>query len=109
MNKLIIISGPTATGKTKTSINIALKIQSILNIKCLIVNFDSLLFYKEISIGTAKPTLEERKGIEHSLIDFESIANPINASDYVGKAQALIDDCMKREVCPILVGVVLFI
>ena len=63
-NKLIIVSGPTASGKTKTSIEIAKHIQQKLNKHAAIVNFDSLLFYKEISIGTAKPTLLERDGIE---------------------------------------------
>jgi tRNA dimethylallyltransferase len=104
MNKLIIISGPTASGKTKTSIELAKKIESSLKIKCLIINFDSLLFYKEISIGTAKPTLTERQGIEHAMIDIESIANPMNASNYIDKAQTIIQNCMLQNICPILVG-----
>lgn len=104
MNKLIIISGPTASGKTKTSIELAKKIESSLKKKCLIINFDSLLFYKEISIGTAKPTLTERQGIEHAMIDIESIANPMNASSYIDKAQTIIQNCMQQNICPILVG-----
>ena len=104
MNKLIIISGPTASGKTKTSIELAHKIESMLKMKCLIINFDSLLFYKEISIGTAKPSMIERQGIDHAMIDIESINNPLNASDYIDRAQSIIVDCMKKEICPILVG-----
>ena len=50
MNKLIVISGPTASGKTKISIDLAKKIFSKFNLSTVIVNFDSLLFYKEISI-----------------------------------------------------------
>jgi tRNA dimethylallyltransferase len=104
MNKLIIISGPTASGKTKTSIELAKKIESSLKKKCVIINFDSLLFYKEISIGTAKPTLAERQGIEHAMIDIESITNPMNASSYIDKAQTIIQNCMLQNICPILVG-----
>jgi tRNA dimethylallyltransferase len=104
MNRLIIISGPTASGKTKTSIEVACKVESVLKKKCLIINFDSLLFYKEISIGTAKPTMIERNGIDHAMIDIESIKNPLNASDYIEKAQTIILDCMKNDICPILVG-----
>ena len=64
MNKVIIISGPTATGKTKCAISVAEKFRAE------VVNFDSLLFYKELSIGTAKPTSEEIKNIPNESVDF---------------------------------------
>lgn len=104
MNKLIVLSGPTATGKTKTSINIAKKIQDELNLKSAIVNFDSLLFYKEISIGTAKPTIEERSGIEHHMIDIESIKSPMNAAQFIKIGEKIILDLMKEDKIVILVG-----
>ncbi len=104
MNKLIVLSGPTATGKTKTSIEMAEKIISKLKIPTVIVNFDSLLFYKEISIGTAKPTLEERKNIPHYMIDIESISSPMNAADFIKIGEALIKDLMAQNKCVILVG-----
>ena len=83
MKKIIIISGPTASGKTNTSIELAHFLQNKKNKNVEIVNFDSLLFYKEISIGTAKPTLEERRNINHHLIDIASINSPLNAADFI--------------------------
>lgn len=104
MNKLIIISGPTASGKTKTSIDLAEKIISRFKIPTVIVNFDSLLFYKEISIGTAKPTIEEQKNIEHFMIDIESIKSPMNAADFIIIGEKLIKELIAQGKCVILVG-----
>lgn len=104
MNKLIIICGPTASGKTQTSIDLAEKIIAKLKIPTVIVNFDSLLFHKEISIGTAKPTLAERKNIEHFMIDIESIKSPMNAADFIKIGQDLIKHLMAQGKCVILVG-----
>lgn len=103
-NKLIIISGPTACGKTNTSIELAFKIENLLNQKVTIVNFDSLLFYKELSIGTAKPTMEERKGIRHELVDIVSINSPLNASDFIELAINEINAAFLRKETVILVG-----
>lgn len=98
-NKLIIISGPTASGKTKTSIELA-KLFS----NSAIVNFDSLLFYKEISIGTAKPTPAEMDGIEHYMIDIESIRHPMNAAQFIEKGEAIINELFKKNKIVFLVG-----
>ena len=103
-NKLIIISGPTASGKTKTSIDLAEKIMNQLKIPTAIVNFDSLLFYKELSIGTAKPTLDEQKGIPHFMIDIESICSPMNASDFIKICENKITELLNKNICVILVG-----
>lgn len=83
---IIIISGPTATGKTSTSINIAKKLEKEFSLSSHIINFDSLLFYKELNIGTAKPSIEEQGYIPHHLIDIETINNPLSASSYRKKA-----------------------
>jgi len=80
-NVVIIISGPTASGKTSTSLGLAKILQEDLKKKVCIVNFDSLLFYKELSIGTAKPNEQELKQITHELIDIETISQPLNAAD----------------------------
>ena len=103
-NKLIIISGPTATGKTKTSIELAKKIFSKFKLETVIVNFDSLLFYKELSIGTAKPTMEEREGIEHFMVDIESIKSPMNAADFIKIGEEIIKAQLAKNKCVILVG-----
>ena len=104
MKKIIIISGPTATGKTNASIALALHIQNKLHRQVAIVNFDSLLFYKEITIGSAKPTLEERKNIEHHLIDIASIDSPMNAADFILLAQNKIEELFQENKIVILVG-----
>ena len=104
MSKLIIISGPTASGKTKTSIDLAEMIIHQLKIPTVIVNFDSLLFYKEISIGSAKPSKDEQKEIEHFLIDIESIATPMNVSHFIQIAEGLLKDLFRQKKCVILVG-----
>ena len=98
MNKICIVSGPTATGKTLASIEIAKSISGE------IVNFDSLNFYHEISIGTAKPTLSERENIPHHLFDTNSITDNLNAADFVRKALPIMNEIHKREKPIILVG-----
>lgn len=99
MKKLIIVSGPTATGKTKISIDLAQKFPQL-----VVVNFDSLLFYKEISIGTAKPTLEERQGVPHFMIDVASLSSPLNAADYIRMAREVIEAQLPLNKTVILTG-----
>lgn len=96
--KIIIISGPTACGKTKVSIELAKKIYGE------IVNFDSLLLYKEISIGTAKPTPQEMNGVPHHMIDVATITDPLNASSYAQLALPIINDIHQRGKNVILTG-----
>ncbi|MBH48182.1 MAG: tRNA (adenosine(37)-N6)-dimethylallyltransferase MiaA [Halobacteriovorax sp.] len=98
---LIIISGATATGKTATSISIA---KLLGEHAPRIINFDSLLFYKELNIGTAKPSKEEQAGIEHRLIDIRSINEPLNAADFMAMALDELEACEKENRLPILVG-----
>lgn len=104
MKKLIIITGPTATFKTKTSIDLALFLKEHLQFKAVVVNFDSLLFYKEISIGTARPSLAEMQGIPHEMIAIESIKNPINAAHYIKQAYEKLNKVWEENALPILVG-----
>ena len=61
---VIVICGPTASGKTKLSIELAKEINGE------IVSCDSMQIYKEMDIGTAKPTVQEMQGVKHYLIDF---------------------------------------
>ncbi len=104
MKKLIIISGATATGKTSFSLKIAnlIKKEKLSQVK--IINFDSLLFYKELNIGTAKPTLKEQDGHEHLLIDITTAKNPMNAHQYIQLAEKEINKCHSANIIPILVG-----
>jgi tRNA dimethylallyltransferase len=96
--KVIIISGPTATGKTDLSVELALKYGGE------IVNFDSLLLYDEINIGTAKPTKEEQKKIPHHMIGVRSISKPMNAADYAREALPIIENILNSKKTVYLVG-----
>lgn len=99
IKKILIISGPTASGKTKLSLDIAHN-----NSQLEIVNFDSLLFYQELNIGTAKPTLKEMADIPHHLIDIATISNPLNAARYCEIALPLIEKIHQQKKVPVLVG-----
>lgn len=98
MNKVCIISGPTATGKTSLSINLAMLGNAH------IINFDSLLFYNEINIGCAKPSSEEMSHIPHHMINIRSISNPLNAAGYIKLAIPLIEKIHQEKKSVILVG-----
>ncbi len=100
---IILISGATATGKTALSIVLAKELKRR-NYLSEVINADSLLFYKELNIGTAKPSLEERENIPHHLIDHTSITDSMNASDYCDLALPIIEDLHASNKIPILVG-----
>ena len=97
-NKLCIISGPTATGKTAISVELARKYSGE------VINFDSLLFYKELNIGTAKPSIEEMGKVPHHMINTHSIANPINAASYIDLALPIINKLHSERKKIFLVG-----
>ncbi|MBF0297194.1 MAG: tRNA (adenosine(37)-N6)-dimethylallyltransferase MiaA [Oligoflexia bacterium] len=103
-NKIIVISGPTATYKTKIGIMLAKHLKNDLKCDVNIINFDSLLFYKELSIGTAKPTEREKEGIIHHLMSIRSIREPMNAHDFVKIAEETICKLQKINIIPILIG-----
>ena len=97
-NIVCIISGPTASGKTSTSISLAK------NFGGEIVNFDSLLFYKELNIGTAKPSEEEQDGVKHHMVNSHSISDAINAADYFKEALPIINKLHQEGKIVYLVG-----
>ncbi|MGP1448720.1 MAG: tRNA (adenosine(37)-N6)-dimethylallyltransferase MiaA [Filifactor alocis] len=98
LNKVIMISGPTGVGKTKTSIQLAKKIDGE------IISADSMQIYQEMNIGTAKIREEETEGIKHHLIDVISLDENFTVSDFQQRALALIDDITNRKKVPIIVG-----
>lgn len=96
---LILLVGPTAVGKTDLSIRLA----HLLNIE--IISADSRQFYQELSIGTAKPTIEEMDGITHHFVDSHSIANYYSAGDFERDAIRLLEeDIFKRKEAAIMTG-----
>lgn len=96
--KIILLSGPTCSGKTLHSVRLARATGAE------VVNFDSLLFYRELTIGTAKPTPEERQGVPHHLVDVRSIGEPMNASQFALEARPIIDEIHSRGRVVILTG-----
>ena len=95
---LIVIVGPTAIGKTDCSIWLAKYF------KTSILSADSRQFYKEISIGTAKPTPEEMDGVPHHFIDSHSITADFNVNDFEKEALTQLDHIFKSNDYAILVG-----
>ena len=97
-DKVIVICGPTASGKTALSIELAKQINGE------IVSCDSMQIYKEMDIGTAKPTKEEMQGIKHYLIDFVSPDERYSVADYKQDAKKAIKEILNKGKVPIIVG-----
>jgi len=98
VEKIIAIVGPTGVGKSELAIFLGEKLSGE------IINFDSLQFYKELNIGTAKPGEEERKRIPHHLYDLLELNEEFNAAKFVEIADNLIKEIWERGKIPILVG-----
>lgn len=98
MKKVIAIVGPTGVGKSELAVFLGEKLNGE------IVNFDSLQFYKELNIGTAKPGEEERKRVPHHLYDLLELDEEFNAAKFVEIADNLIKEIWERGKIPILVG-----
>jgi tRNA dimethylallyltransferase len=96
--KLIVIQGPTASGKTALAIALAKQFETV------IFSADSRQFFKEMSIGTAKPTLDEQAGIKHYFIDSHSVQDPVSAADFEKEALAYLEQEFKQHEYIILVG-----
>ena len=96
--KVIAVVGPTASGKTKMAIELALKLNGE------IVSADSRLVYKGFDIASAKPTIEERQGIKHHLIDIVEPEVNYSAGDYLRDAKKAIEDILSRGKIPIIAG-----
>ena len=98
MKKLIVIAGPTAVGKTSTSIALAK------HLNCEIISCDSRQFFKEMSIGTAKPTIEEMDGIPHHFVGNLSIKEEYTAGRFEEDAIKKITELHKTNKYVIMVG-----
>lgn len=98
-NKLIIsIEGPTASGKTALAVDLAQHLDTE------IVSSDSRQCYKEMTIGTAVPTLEERKGIVHHMIHSHSVSDKLTAASFATHAQRHIEALLRERNVAVLVG-----
>lgn len=98
MNKIIVIVGPTGVGKTKASVELAKRLNAE------IINGDAVSVYKELNIASAKPTLEERSGINHYLLDKVDICNNYTIYDYQKDARVAIEQIKEKGKNIIVVG-----
>lgn len=96
--KVIIICGPTASGKTALSIELAKKINGE------IISSDSMQIYKDMDIGTAKPTVEEMEGIPHHLIGFVEPDKRYSVAEFKKDAETAIEQILAKGKTPIVVG-----
>ena len=98
MNNLICIAGPTASGKTALSIALAQELNAE------IVSCDSMQVYHRMDIGTAKPTLTERAGIPHHMLDVAEPSEDFSVSRYCAMAAPIVDDILAQGKTAIIVG-----
>jgi len=98
VQKVIVIAGPTASGKTDLGIALAKEIQGE------VISADSTLIYRYMNIGTAKPTMEERCGIPHHMIDIIDPDEDFSVAQYKTLAESCIKDIISRGRVPVIVG-----
>lgn len=98
MSRVIVITGPTAVGKTKLSIELAKKLNGE------IINADAMQVYKGLNIGTAKVTEKEKENIPHHLFDIKEVKEEYSIYNYQKDCRKVIDNILRRNKTPILVG-----
>ncbi|HMR49364.1 MAG TPA: tRNA (adenosine(37)-N6)-dimethylallyltransferase MiaA [Arachnia sp.] len=100
---IVALVGPTATGKSQLAVDLALRLAAS-GRPAEVVNADSMLVYRGMDIGTAKPTLAERRGVPHHLIDILEVTENASVAHFQALARATIGELRERGVVPILVG-----
>ena len=97
-NFLIVIAGPTAVGKTELCVELAKKLD------CEIISADSRQFFKELAIGTAKPTQKEMHDVPHHFVDFISVHEEFSAGRFEVEVLNLLKLLFKKSNCAIITG-----
>jgi len=95
---LIVIEGPTASGKTALGVELAIKWNTV------VVSADSRQFYKELAIGTAKPSVEEQKGVKHYFVDSHVLPDEITSATYAKDTILILEQEFKTHNTIIMVG-----
>lgn len=95
---LIVIAGATASGKTALAVELALRLSGE------VISADSMQIYRELSIGTAKPDIEEMRGVPHHLLDFLPPEKSYSVAEYVNDAHRVIADICARGRTAIVAG-----
>ncbi len=94
----LAVAGPTASGKSALAVLLAKRLDGE------VISADSMQIYDTISIGTARPTLEEMAGVVHHLVGFLPLSAPYSVAQYVSDAKAAITDIAARKRLPVLCG-----
>lgn len=103
MIPLLALNGPTASGKSALAVEVAVRLGER-GIPAEIVNADSMLVYRGMDIGTAKPTKQERRGIPHHLVDIWPVTRSATVADFQALARETIADVRARATVPVVVG-----
>ena len=98
LQKILVLVGPTAVGKTELSLRLAEELQAE------IISADSMQVYRGMAIGTAKPSTEERSRVTHHLLDVVEPDETFNVADYINLAEKVLKDLQERKVTPLLTG-----
>ncbi len=98
MPKVLIVCGPTASGKTALAVGCAKALESE------VISADSMLIYQKMNIGTAKPTRKEREGVVHHLIDVVPPADNFSVSDYESLALPIVEKLLREGKTPVVCG-----
>jgi tRNA dimethylallyltransferase len=96
--KIILLAGPTASGKSNLAIHLAKKLDGE------IINADSMQIYKEFSILSSRPTKSETKKVKHHIYGIISVKKHFSAGDWFKEAKKKINNCFQKKKVPIVVG-----
>ncbi len=96
--QIFVVQGPTASGKTALAIALARQLQTE------VISFDSRQFYTELSIGVARPSIEELEAVRHHFIGSHSIEQALNAANFAALAQPILSDLLQNKGSAVLVG-----
>lgn len=100
---VVALNGPTASGKTEVAVAVAQQLAGA-GVAAEVVNADSMLVYRGMDIGTAKPTPAERGGVPHHLLDILDVTQTASVAEFQALARAAIAECRARGVVPLLAG-----
>jgi len=96
--KIIVVQGPTASGKTALAISLAQHFQTE------IISFDSRQFYNELAIGVARPSKEELRQVQQHMMACRSVHEPLNANSFVQEAKPILEQLLHDNGAAVLVG-----
>ncbi|HIG61052.1 MAG TPA: tRNA (adenosine(37)-N6)-dimethylallyltransferase MiaA [Gammaproteobacteria bacterium] len=98
MTQVLVITGPTASGKSQLAYELAEEVP------LEVISVDSAQVYRGFDIGSAKPDAEQQRKVRHHLIDIRDASNPYSAADFRADAVMLIEEILSRQRLPVLVG-----